>query len=141
MRNRLTDIIKQCTCRYSPPCDGDCGSCGCADIYDKEIEYITDTILASGIIPVIGDDDTVCDHCSCVLLDQRDEARKEAERYKRYYFHHEYDKWEAEIKTATVLKMSERLKTYLREVADGEIGDGWIDQIAKEILEENNGNL
>lgn len=68
-------------------------------------------------------------------------ARKEAERYKRYYFHHEYDKWEAEIKTATVLKMQERLKTYLREVADGEIGDGWIDQIAKEILEENNGNL
>ena len=76
MRDRLIDIIKQCACPYAPPCDGDCGMCSCSEIYDKQIEYIADTILASGIIPVIGNDDTVCDHCACVLLDQRDEARE-----------------------------------------------------------------
>lgn len=43
-----------------------------------------------------------------------------------------------EVRAETVRKMQERLKNYLREVADGEIGYGWIDQIAKEMLEENN---
>ena len=35
----------------------------------------------------------------------------------------------------TVQKMQEKLKNYLREVADGDIGYSWIDQIAKEMLE------
>ncbi|MEE1085019.1 MAG: hypothetical protein UH850_14930 [Paludibacteraceae bacterium] len=39
-------------------------------------------------------------------------------------------------KADTVRKMQDRLKNYLREVADGDIGYGWIDTIAKEMLEE-----
>ena len=42
------------------------------------------------------------------------------------------------IKAETVRRMQERLKNYLREVADGDIGYGWIDQIAEEMLEEDN---
>lgn len=41
------------------------------------------------------------------------------------------------IKADTVQKMQERLKGYLREVADGDIDTSWIDQIAEEMLEEN----
>lgn len=41
-------------------------------------------------------------------------------------------------KADVVKKMQERLKNYLREVADGDIGYSWIDQIAEEMLEENN---
>ena len=46
------------------------------------------------------------------------------------------DKLLGTIKADTVRKMQEKLKNYLREVADGEIGYGWIDQIAKEMLED-----
>ena len=79
-----------------------------------------------------------CDHCACELLDERDEAREEAERYKKYYFHHEYDQWEAEIKADTVRKMQERLKHECLIDSGYEVLQiGTIDQIAKEVLEEN----
>lgn len=50
MRDRLIDIIKQCTCHYSPPCDGDCGLCKNVEIYDEQIEHIADHLLANGVI-------------------------------------------------------------------------------------------
>ena len=39
-------------------------------------------------------------------------------------------------KVDTVKRMQKRLKDYLKEVADREIGAGWIDVIAEEMLEE-----
>lgn len=79
-----------------------------------------------------------CDHCACELLDERDKAREEAERYKKYYFHHEYDKWEAEIKADIVRKMQERLKRECLIDSGYEVLQiGTIDQITKEMLEED----
>lgn len=67
------------------------------------------------------------------------ELTKEAERYKRYYFHHEYDKWEIEIKTDTVRKMQERIKAkaYTNNYCQEVVLESDIDQIAEEMLEEN----
>ena len=50
MRDKLIDIIEQCTCHYSPPCDGDCGLCKNVEIYDEQIEHIADHLLANGVI-------------------------------------------------------------------------------------------
>ena len=41
-------------------------------------------------------------------------------------------------KADTVKMMQERLKNYLKEEYDGFIGTYWIDQVAEEMLEENN---
>ena len=50
MKDRLIEIIKQCACHYSPPCDGDCGLCNNVEMYDDQIEHIADAIIESDII-------------------------------------------------------------------------------------------
>lgn len=85
-----------------------------------------------------------CDHCACVLLDQRDDAREEAEKYKKYYFHRGYDKWEAEIKVETVRKMQEDIAMHFGTYTDKDevkVLDvvRLINRITEEILEEGNG--
>ncbi len=50
MRDRLIELIKQKTCHYGPPCDGDCGSCTNIDIYDDLIEALAEHLLANVVI-------------------------------------------------------------------------------------------
>lgn len=64
------------------------------------------------------------------------ELTEDNDRYKRYYFHHEYDKWEAEIKADTVRKMQEKIRAK-SEYGTINISPWQLDQIAKEMLEEN----
>lgn len=114
---------------------------------DKDVDAIVEVIVAAkkleNKVKELTEEneklrESECDHCACELLDQRDVAREEAERYKKYYFHHEYDKWEAEIKVDTVRKMQERLKRECLVDSGWEVFQkGIIDQIAKEMLEEN----
>lgn len=64
------------------------------------------------------------------------ELTEDNDRYKRYYFHHEYDKWAAEIKTDTVRKMQEKIRAK-SEYGTINISTWQLDQIVKEMLEEN----
>lgn len=48
------------------------------------------------------------------LIDERD-------RYKKYYFRHEYDKWEAEIKQEVAREIFALIKLYKQKWASGEI--------------------
>lgn len=50
MRDRLIELLKQCSCHYSPPCTGECGECHNVEMFDKEIEHIADHLLAAGVI-------------------------------------------------------------------------------------------
>lgn len=64
----------------------------------------------------------------------------ERDRYKRYYFNHEYDKMEANIRADTVRKMQERLdKHFCHDPAflgvEQRLIMDVIDQIAKEMVE------
>ena len=64
---------------------------------------------------------------------------EEKDRYKRYYFNHEYDKMEADIKADTVRKMQERLHERFKSdpnlVYSNYNIHRYIDQIAKGMLE------
>lgn len=43
------------------------------------------------------------------VLDLINRQKSEIERYKRYYYQHEYDKWEKQIKTKAIKEFAERL--------------------------------
>ena len=49
-RERLIELIEQCSCHYSPPCTGECGECHNVEMYDRNIEHIADHLLANGVI-------------------------------------------------------------------------------------------
>ena len=72
------------------------------------------------------------------------ELTEENARYKRYYFNHEYDQWAAEIKSDTVQQMYDKINATFWRVysADNDhfilLQQSELDQIAKEILEEEN---
>jgi hypothetical protein len=70
-----------------------------------------------------------------LIMEIADKAMEEAKRYKRYYFHHEYDKWEAEIKAETVRKMQEKIRAK-SEYGTINMSPWQLDQIAKEVLED-----
>jgi hypothetical protein len=65
------------------------------------------------------------------------ELTEENARYKRYYFNHEYDQWAAEIKADTVQKMRDKILAK-SEYGTINMSPLQLDQIAKELLEENN---
>ena len=61
-RERLIELIEQCSCQYSPPCTGECGECHNVEMYDRNIEHIADHLLANGVIvPPVKIGDTVYD--------------------------------------------------------------------------------
>ena len=128
-----------------------CINCDCRNCPSNQPEAICVSKLMKNALALIKElteenekiRESECNHCACELLDQRDKAREEAERYKRYYFHHEYDKWEAEIKVETVRKMQNSLKEYLDDFYN--LGEDalldvpdLIDQVAEEVLEGKN---
>lgn len=55
--------------------------------------------------------------------------KAEVERYKRYYYRHEYDKWEKEIKTGAYKEFAERL-------CEGKVSNDKTVIEAKVLLEE-----
>ena len=50
MRERLIELLEQCSCHRSPPCTGECHECHNVEMFDKEIEHIADHLLANGVI-------------------------------------------------------------------------------------------
>lgn len=49
LRQRLIELIEHCSCRYSPPCTGECAECINVDMRDRQIEYIADHLIANGV--------------------------------------------------------------------------------------------
>ena len=45
-----------------------------------------------------------------IVLDLINRQKSEIERYKRYYYRHEYDKWEKHIKAEAYKEFAEKLK-------------------------------
>ena len=75
------------------------------------------------------------------LTEENERLQDEADRYKRYYFNHEYDKFEAEVRADTVRKMQEKLtkefdRLHKNNFMTPEVRQWIIDQIAKEMLTE-----
>lgn len=81
-----------------------------------------------------------------VTVDLINRQKSEIERYKRYYYRHEYDKWEKQIKSEAYKEFVERLKEKLDDchiISDGEYcgfdcGDvhKCIDNLLKEMVGE-----
>ena len=51
-----------------------------------------------------------------IVLDLINRQKAEVERYKRYYYRHEYDKWEKEIKTGAYKEFADMVKKNIKEV-------------------------
>lgn len=49
IREKLVELLEQCSCHYSPPCTGECYECNNVEMYDKEIAKIADHLLANGV--------------------------------------------------------------------------------------------
>ena len=68
----------------------------------------------------------------------------ECERYKRYYFNHEYDKMEAEVRADTVCKMQERFAMHFGTYTDTDTVKvvevfKLLERVGREILEGDKG--
>lgn len=48
-RERLIELLEQCSCAYPPPCTSECADCNKVEMYDKEIANIADHLLANGV--------------------------------------------------------------------------------------------
>lgn len=75
------------------------------------------------------------------LTEENGKLKDERDRYKRYYFNHDYDRMEAMIKAETVSEMQEKVNAKILEI--NYILQGllpFIDQIAKEVLAGANTN-
>lgn len=105
------------------------------------------------------EDSTVCETCPlgkhypyCDEILQKEtfdlinRLQAENERYKRYYFNHEYDKWEKQIKAEAYKEFADRLKEKkARYNADNFFVIDYIpfkeiDNTLKELVGEDNGN-
>lgn len=62
-----------------------------------------------------------------LVLDLINRQKSEIERYKRYYYQHEYDKWEKQIKTKAIKEFAERLKGEIKR--EKESGDELLSEI------------
>lgn len=49
LKQRLIELLEQCSCPYSPPCTGECFECHRVEMYDEEIEHIADHLIANGV--------------------------------------------------------------------------------------------
>ena len=49
MREKLIELIEQCSCCYSPPCTGECAECNNVEMHDEEIAKIADHLIANGV--------------------------------------------------------------------------------------------
>ncbi len=67
-------------------------------------------------------------------IDLINRQKAEIARYKRYYFNHEYDKWEREIKVQAVKEFAERLKEKYHSAIYFDVDD--IDNLLKEMVGE-----
>lgn len=48
-RERLIELLEQCSCAYPPPCTSECADCNKVEMYDKEIANIADHLIANGV--------------------------------------------------------------------------------------------
>ena len=72
-----------------------------------------------------------------IVLDLINHQKSEIERYKRYYYQHEYDKWEKQIKAEAYKEFAERLKKEtLSDRGYDILQQGTIDNILKEMVGE-----
>ena len=55
-----------------------------------------------------------CNKVATETINFINRRKAEVERYKRYYYRHEYDKWEKEIKTEAYKEFAEKLKEEMR---------------------------
>lgn len=49
LKQRLIELLEQCSCPYSPPCTSECHECNKVEMYDKEIANIADHLIANGV--------------------------------------------------------------------------------------------
>lgn len=84
---------------------------------------LTDSEIIKALECAIRND---CD-CNCVfllpnkvqdVLDLINRLQEENERYKRYYFNHEYDKWEKEIKAEAYKECIEKVKEEINQALE-----------------------
>lgn len=51
-----------------------------------------------------------------IVLDLINRQKSEIERYKRYYYQHEYDKWEKRIKAEAYKEFAEKLQAFCKGI-------------------------
>lgn len=74
-----------------------------------------------------------------VTVDLINSQKSEIERYKRYYYRHEYDKWEKQIKAEAYKEFAERLKKEtLSDRGYDILQQGTIDNLLKEMVGDDN---
>lgn len=68
-----------------------------------------------------------------------EELTEERDKYKKYYFRHEYDKWEAEIKQEVAREIFEKIEKLLCANASGEFREeskSWFDYFDLHLSED-----
>ena len=154
MENKLNaeQIKKALECCIKAETFGDCEKLGCpAHTIQGCYFYLRTDEDYEGIIHI-----EMCkDALSLIkeLTEENERLRDERDRYKRYYFNHDYDRMETDIRAEAYREMQERFsslleKEYKENTPEGadfyfkngshmmwSVADRVFDQIAKEMLE------
>lgn len=110
INKKFTDeeIVKALMCHFNEELDEEPFQCVDCPLYNDTSPSCTETLKS-------------------YALDLINRQKSEIERYKRYYYQHEYDKWEKQIKTKAIKEFAERLKGEIKR--EKESGDELLSEI------------